>query len=89
MPAKPTSKQRSAEKRKAKARAISSVATSPVAAPATQPVNQPQTVKPRASPVTQKESLPSYAYVAGELKRIAVVTGIVLAILIILAIFLR
>lgn len=84
MPAKSRSKKHSSEKRKEKIRSTSKATPSQVEVPVTQRTALSEVVKPSVTPPAS-----SYAYIGRELKRIAVVTGLVLAILIILAVYLR
>ncbi len=90
MPSKPRSRKRSSEKKRGKRGPVPAATPSQVAASAAPAVTPPEAVKPQVSRVsTPGVAAPNFSYVARELRRIAVVTGIVLALLIILAIFLR
>lgn len=90
MPSKPRSRKRYSEKKRGKGGPVSSATPSRVAAPVAPVVTPPEAVEHQTSRVSPPEvAVPGYAYVARELKQIALVAGIALALLIILFIFLR
>ncbi|MFH1639100.1 MAG: hypothetical protein ABIB93_02135 [Chloroflexota bacterium] len=89
MPAKPGKRKHSYDKKRSKVGTAASVSQPPVTAPAAPAVAPPEKAKTPASPVTTEEPTSIYTNVGRELKRTAVITGIVLAILVMLFVFLR